>query len=404
MVNDQPTPSSPIRQPATGRRREDVTGQRFTSLVAVRFLRFENKRTIWLFRCDCGKELEVRIDMVKSGNTRSCGCIRTVVARGLIPTRHGHTLKAATDLTGRRFGRLTVSAEADKRLGIKHRRWSCLCDCGKSVTIEQRSLIIGKAQSCGCIQREKAAEQAALMGAGNATHGMTDSPEWLAWKNMIARCTDPGQKSYPHYGGRGIAVCDRWLGEDGFVNFYVDLGARPSPGHSLGRIDNDGNYCPENCRWETIHQQARNRSNNRTITLDGATKTMSEWAEDVGLTHCSLHNRLKYGWPVELALTTPVGVVPEELEKVRLPVDPDVRLKAHAHAMVYQALKRGKLVRPPHCQHPGCDTPTVEGHHHRGYEREHWLDVVWLCRRHHEEADRLLVNAAHDYPSPHPPG
>lgn len=140
----------------------------------------------------------------------------------------------------------------------------------------------------------------------NTTHGMSETPEWLAHKNMRARCYTRKDIGYHRYGGRGIRVCDEWLGPGGFEQFYSDVGPRPSSDHSLGRIDNNKNYGPGNVRWETRIQQGRNQSTNRLITYRGVTKTATEWANDHGGSIQALVARLdKYGWSVEKALTVP---------------------------------------------------------------------------------------------------
>lgn len=117
---------------------------------------------------------------------------------------------------------------------------------------------------------------------------------------MLTRCLNPRSEKWPQYGGRGIAVCQRW--QESFEAFLADMG-EPPPDHSLDRIDNDGPYSPENCRWATNNQQARNKSTNRVLTYQGKSQTLAEWAEELGLPRNTIQTRLRLGWSVERALS-----------------------------------------------------------------------------------------------------
>lgn len=132
------------------------------------------------------------------------------------------------------------------------------------------------------------------------SHGRSLDPIYNVWCRMIARCTGAYCTSYPMYGGRGIKVCDRWL--ESFTAFLADMGERPTANHELDRIDNDGDYTPENCRWATKKQNARNRRSNRRLSLNGRTQTMVEWAEEYGLKPGTLRSRLWRGSSLETAL------------------------------------------------------------------------------------------------------
>jgi hypothetical protein len=164
-----------------------------------------------------------------------------------------------------------------------------------------QGLIKGVSVSCGCFQQEQ------LLKA-NTTHGMSKTPEFQVWAQMIDRCTNPNNRSFDHYGGRGIAVCDLWL--NSFSNFIADMGRRPSPKHSLERRSNNGNYEPGNCYWATRLEQARNTSRTRKIVAQGEAKTLAEWAYFTGLPQEVIRGRLRRGWCAERALTEPQkGVV-----------------------------------------------------------------------------------------------
>lgn len=127
-------------------------------------------------------------------------------------------------------------------------------------------------------------------------------PLYTVYNNMIGRCLNPKDEKYPTYGARGITVCGRWLGEDGYSNFEKDMGPRPSPSHSIDRKKNDGNYEPGNCHWATRREQQRNRKANRNIAINGRTQCVSAWAEEAGLKVTTLQRRVAYGWTGERLL------------------------------------------------------------------------------------------------------
>lgn len=131
------------------------------------------------------------------------------------------------------------------------------------------------------------------------------SKEYGAWYSMLDRCYNSSCQAWSNYGGRGISVCDRWLGKDGFENFFQDMGEAPSPNHSLDRIDNSLGYFPQNCRWATDKQQARNRRTNRVFTIEGQTKPLVEWCEIYTIPYRLVKDRLRDGWDIIRSLTTP---------------------------------------------------------------------------------------------------
>ncbi len=207
--------------------------------------------------------------------------------------------KQAADLTGRQFGKWTVLAFAGKRNSLIF--WTCRCQCGTIKDVYGSSLKNGASKTCGC-------GIVAATIRRSTKHGMACrgrlKVEYQTWSGMKDRCRNKNHAEYPIYGGRGIVVCERWL--NSFGNFFADMGPRPSPRHSIDRIDNDGNYEPTNCRWATPIEQANNKRNNRMLSLDGETRTLPDWARLLGVSSHVLHQRLHRGWSVERTLRTKV--------------------------------------------------------------------------------------------------
>ncbi len=205
---------------------------------------------------------------------------------------------------GDRFGRLVIAKEVPvvrTTSGSTQRRMLCRCDCGSETVVLLNSLRFARTRSCGCIANEATATR----NRRNATHGMSASPEFAVWRSMKQRCSNENHVAYSLYGGRGITVCDLW--RDSFERFWKDMGTRPSLAHSIDRIDNDGNYEPGNCRWATVVEQGRNKHNNVLLTHHGDTMCLVEWAELIGVSPEAITARLRRGWSVEDAVTTPSG-------------------------------------------------------------------------------------------------
>lgn len=200
------------------------------------------------------------------------------------------------------YGRLSVIGEPYKKeYGTKGRKATfieCLCICGVVKNYRLDHLKDGRSQSCGCLQRQNTSKS-------NKTHGHSvngrQSSEYSIWRSMISRCTNSNNGGFNHYGGRGIKVSKRW---QKFENFLHDMGLRPD-GMSLDRIDVNGSYCRENCRWSTAKEQANNTRRNILVTAFGKTQTLAQWSEEVNIKYNVLWFRLvKFNWPPEKALTT----------------------------------------------------------------------------------------------------
>lgn len=273
-------------------KKEELGDRKFGWLEVIKFSSISKGKTFWLCRCQCGVVKPIRADALKNGR-KSCGCAIALAAA------------VCEDLTGRKFNKLRVIRRDDERTGSGAIRWVCQCRCGQIKSINGCSLRSGHAKSCGCLQREKAADQAKVMGAANRTHGMSSSPEYAVWHGMRQRCSDPNLPEYKHYGGRGIKVCPRWKK---FENFLADMGLRPGPKYSLDRKETNGNYTPTNCRWATQKTQQRNRRSNLPVEYQGETRCLSEWAEKYGLTTLQLWSKIRMmGWSIHEALTMPIA-------------------------------------------------------------------------------------------------
>ena len=193
------------------------------------------------------------------------------------------------DLTGKKFGRLRVIKPLDEKCESgKHKRWICICDCGTFKVCYSDKLLKGDNKSCGCIN-----------------HGKTKTRLYHIWVHMKERCYNPKNESYHLYGKRGIAICDEWLSD--FMNFYKwSMAHGYSDELSIDRIDNNKGYYPDNCRWTTMKIQANNTRSNHLITYQNETKTLTQWAEQLGIKSNTLLYRLRRGWTVERAFTTRV--------------------------------------------------------------------------------------------------
>lgn len=202
------------------------------------------------------------------------------------------------DMTGQRFGRLYVIAfdHLDEVNGLAY--WRCICDCGKEVVVRGNCLRTGESRSCGCLARE-------LSSIRNSTHNCRNTRLYHTWIDMKQRCMNPNQPDYPRWGGRGITVCESWLKSfDNFKEWAIENGYTDTL--TIDRIDNDGNYCPENCRWATLEDQANNRRNSKLIEFNGEIHSETQWSRLLGGNRNLVHARLKKGWSIEKALTTPV--------------------------------------------------------------------------------------------------
>jgi hypothetical protein len=177
-----------------------------------------------------------------------------------------------------------------------HRFWNCVCDCGVQRAIREDGLLHGTVRSCGCFKSDKTRER-------TITHGLSKSRTYRRWLSMKDRCRpDATGKARLNYVLRGITVCDRWL--HSFENFLADMGECPV-GMEIERRNNDAGYSPDNCKWATRLENQHNRRVSINVTFNGKTQTLKQWAVELGLRYVTLIYRIKIGWPVERAFTTP---------------------------------------------------------------------------------------------------
>lgn len=201
------------------------------------------------------------------------------------------------DLTGHKYGRVTVLSYAGRAKGTYTFCWNCICDCGTKFVVRGASLKDGNTKGCGCLHKEWCAEK-----SKNAK-GPPES--YKVWGSIKQRCYNPKSSAYQLYGARGITMSDEW--KDSFATFIGDMGPRPTKKHSIDRINNDGHYCKSNCRWALPTAQGRNTRHNHWLTFNGVTLCLEDWCERIGIDHSVIIGRIERGWPIDKVLTAPLG-------------------------------------------------------------------------------------------------
>lgn len=194
-------------------------------------------------------------------------------------------------MIGQRFGKLTATETIKRHWKIRN-LIRCRCDCGNDVLVLEPNLKRGNSRSCGCSRHGKT--DLPFVGASRL-------PEYQVWKLMRIRCSDPKDRAFANYGGRGIRVCDDW--QHSFAAFYRDMGPRPADGYTLDRIDVNGDYEPSNCRWATMKEQQSNKRSNHVVLVDGNRMTLKQAAAHYGISYANLSYRLNSGWPFEKAIS-----------------------------------------------------------------------------------------------------
>lgn len=197
---------------------------------------------------------------------------------------------------GQTFDRLTVICEVSAT-GRHGKAYRCRCECGNESVVMCDKLKSGKTKSCGCLRRQLTTKHGCARDSGVTL-------TYTSWSSMKSRCTNERNHRFSKYGARGILMCERW---NSFENFLADMGERPSASHTIDRIDNNGNYSPENCRWATKKQQSNNTRANINISISGKTQTLKQWCEELGLKYNTILCRLRRGWSAEKSLREPIG-------------------------------------------------------------------------------------------------
>lgn len=331
----------------------------------------QSRRKLWLCRCDCGNEVVLTTNALTRGNSKSCGCLKIDTAgdarrtHGQSGKNDTAEYRAWCLMKGRcnspegddyhRYGALGIKvcerwlnsfenffADVGPRPSPKYSLDRISCDgdyepgnvrwatsktqnrnksSSRFLTFQGETLTLAEwSERTGVpykriqqrllrgLPMDRVLDQRRFSRWGVYKGiGSSQSPELRTWYAMKDRCLNLKSRWYSRYGGSGIGIAERWLGEGGFQNFLADMGPKPSPKHSLERKDNASGYSPENCCWATATEQARNTGRNKFLTHNGETLCVSEWAERLGIPVHILHLRLyKHGWTVEKTLSTPV--------------------------------------------------------------------------------------------------
>jgi len=255
----------------------DLTGMKFGKLTVTGYHGKRKRHNYWNCVCECGKNKIVEESTLK--NKISCGCI--------------YKNKIFNKLIGKTFGTLTVIKHS--RVVKGHSRYICQCSCGNIKEVSGATLINNRIRSCGCLP------------SNFQTHGLSKNNKKLfsTWVRMKSRCLKKSNPDYFRYGGRGIKVCEEWI--NGFPAFYEwAINNGYADNLEIDRIDNNGNYEPSNCKWSTKKEQANNRRNNRLVTINGETKTFSQWVDIYGINPNTASSRVyTFGWDYVKAIITP---------------------------------------------------------------------------------------------------
>lgn len=267
----------------------DITGEKYGRWTVLERVGKKGKDIAWKCVCECGRIGIVQGNSLRSGGSKSCGCLSSELKSKRL--KENYKTKPITDLSGKRFGKLTVIDIAEHIKG-KHIKWRCVCDCGTEIITAGVYLTNGKKTHCGC--------------GKSFSYRLAYPRIYSIWLNMKDRCTNVNNNHYKDYGGRGITICQEWQDDfETFCKWSLENGYNDDL--SIDRISVNGNYEPSNCRWITMFDQMANTRKNVYVTYNGETKHLSEWCRIFNVTYTTMAYRLKNGYSVEEAFETPIG-------------------------------------------------------------------------------------------------
>lgn len=252
---------------------KNIIGEKFGKLTVIEYIgKNKNGYHCWKCQCECGNYTTALDKSLKNGHKKSCGCLK----------------KKAKDLTGKKFGNLTVIEKSGRK--NRNNLWLCRCECGNEVQCYQYNLERGSSTSCGCLRSFYAKKT-------RKCHGESTGQFYKKWSSIKTRCYNKNTPSYKNYGGRGIKMCDEWLDFLNFKKWAYENGY--SDGLTLERIDVNGNYEPSNCKWIPMEEQAINKRNNTFIEYGGKKQTLSQWSRELSISKEVLSYRHRAGWSDE---------------------------------------------------------------------------------------------------------
>lgn len=264
----------------------DLKDQKFSRLTVIERTHTDKYgKWHWLCECDCGKIITVNGCSLRGGSTKSCGCY----------SRYNTSKQKTANIKGQKFNKL----EAIERKGkdkYGNYLWTCACDCGNKIQTTVSHLRSGNTQSCGCYQKQKVQEIF-------SKHNLKGTRIYTIYQNMKERCYNSNHPAYKYYGGKGVAIAQEWHSIEDFYQWALNNGYQDDL--TIDRIDGTKNYCPENCRWIPMRDQAKNQTSNINITYRGETKILAEWASLLGMSPGALKYRITH-WTLEKALTHPI--------------------------------------------------------------------------------------------------